>query len=79
MLRRRSVMRAVLASVVSVGAGSLVGCGDSESYFENYTFPRSKAESGRYLSDEEQARLREDWQAKQQSPTGQPTPASGTK
>lgn len=69
---------------LSLGGGAvaatllLAGCGDSKSAFEDYSFPRTSSESGRYLSDEEHARLREQWQAQQDAKGAQTTPqASG--
>lgn len=65
---------------LSLGVGAvaaallLAGCGDSESAFEDYSFPRTSSESGRYLSDEEHARLREQWQAQQDAKGTQATP-----
>ncbi len=66
------------------GAGALAGtlllpsCGDSESAFEGYSFPRTSSQSGRYLSDEEHARLRQQWEAQQKAKAqAEPTAAGG--
>jgi hypothetical protein len=50
------------------------GCGDSKSVFEDYSFPRTSSESGRYLSDEEHTHLREQWQEKQDAQGAQTSP-----
>lgn len=69
---RLSLGAAVAAALV------LAGCGDSKSAFEDYSFPRTSSESGRYLSGEEHARLRQQWQEKQDAQGAQASPqASG--
>ena len=67
-------MRLSLGAIAGSTALLLTGCGDSKSAFEDYSFPRTSSESGRYLSDEEHARLREQWQAQQDAKGAQATP-----
>jgi hypothetical protein len=68
---RRRFLRWVAASCVLLAAGALGACGgDGESFFEDYSFPRSQAREGnpqRYISDEEQARLRQEWLEEQEA------------
>ena len=64
-MRRRRKLPLMLGSMVVCTTLVLAGCGDSKSAFEDYSFPRTSSESGRYLSDEEHARLRQQWQEKQ--------------
>ena len=71
---RRVWLRRSLGAGAVAAALLLAGCGDSESAFEDYSFPRTSSESGRYLSDEEHARLREQWQAQQDAKGAQATP-----
>ena len=72
----RAALRLALGAAIVSAALLLAGCGDSKSAFEDYSFPRTSSESGRYLSDEEHARLREQWQAKQDAKGAQTTPQS---
>ena len=72
----RAALRLALGAAVVSTALLVAGCGDSKSAFEDYSFPRTSSESGRYLSDEEHARLREQWQAKQDAKGAQTTPQS---
>lgn len=73
-LGRRAALRHSLGAIAVSSALLLAGCGDSKSAFEDYSFPRTSSESGRYLSDEEHARLREQWQAQQDAKGAQATP-----
>ena len=77
---RRAVLRLTIGAAVVSAALPLSGCGDSKSAFEDYSFPRTSSESGRYLSDEEHARLRQQWQAQQDAKGAQATtqPAGGS-
>ena len=71
---RRVALRLTLGAAVVSSTLLLAGCGDSKSAFEDYSFPRTSSESGRYLSDEEHARLRQQWQEKQDAKGAQTTP-----
>lgn len=73
-LGRRAAMRLSLGAIAGSTALLLTGCGDSKSAFEDYSFPRTSSESGRYLSDEEHARLRQQWQEQQDAQGAQATP-----
>jgi hypothetical protein len=77
---RRAALRLAFGTAAFAGATLLTGCGDSKSAFEDYSFPRTSSESGRYLSDEEHARLRQQWQAQQDAKAAQATaqPAGGS-
>ena len=76
----RAAQRLALGATIASAALLLAGCGDSKSAFEDYSFPRTSSESGRYLSDEEHARLRQQWQAQQDAKGAQATtqPAGGS-
>lgn len=75
---RRTALRYACGIGALIGAALLSGCGDSKSAFEDYSFPRTSSESGRYLSGEEHARLRQQWQEKQDAQGAQASPqASG--
>ena len=76
----RAALRLALGAAIASAALLLAGCGDSKSAFEDYSFPRTSSESGRYLSDEEHARLRQQWQAQQDAKGAQATtqPAGGS-
>ena len=72
-VRPRVCVRLSLGAAVVAAALLLASCGDSKSAFEDYSFPRTSSESGRYLSDEEHARLRQQWQEKQSAQGTTPT------
>ena len=59
----------------------LAACGDGESAIGGYSFPKSQAREGnpqRYISEDEQARLRQQWLDEQEAKkAAAPSPSAG--